>query len=190
MLLSLLYSSISLLNWNNIWVLLFIVTKVCRSATYQKGFRQPHPHCTEDICKSREIANLPKVTQPELRFCSFSFFFNSHLRICTYWYFFIEREKERNINVREKYRLVASCTCPDWGSNSQPRYVPWPGIERATLWLRATLCSNQLSHPARKRCCFGCLTLKCNLFLHLKQLRSLMYRVGRVAKNCKCHTIC
>lgn len=28
----------------------------------------PHPHCTEDVSKSREVADLPKVTQPELRF--------------------------------------------------------------------------------------------------------------------------
>lgn len=28
----------------------------------------PHPHGTEDICKTRETADLPKVTQPKLRF--------------------------------------------------------------------------------------------------------------------------
>ena len=35
-----------------------------------------------------------------------------------------ERERERNIDVREKHQLVASCKCPNWGSNLQPRYVP------------------------------------------------------------------
>ena len=36
-------------------------------------------------------------------------------------YLFLERgegrktERERNINVGEKYQWVASCICPDWG---------------------------------------------------------------------------
>ena len=34
------------------------------------------------------------------------------------------REGEREIDMREKHRAVASCMCPDWGLNSQPRYVP------------------------------------------------------------------
>ena len=38
-----------------------------------------------------------------------------------------EREKEKGeiyINVREKHRLAASRTHPDWGWNLQPRHVP------------------------------------------------------------------
>ena len=35
-----------------------------------------------------------------------------------------DREGEKKINVREKHRLVAFHTDPDWGSNPQPRYVP------------------------------------------------------------------
>ena len=36
-----------------------------------------------------------------------------------------ERGWEReNINVREKYRLVAPHMHPDWGLNPQPRHVP------------------------------------------------------------------
>ena len=31
-----------------------------------------------------------------------------------------ERERERNIDVREKHPLVAPCTCSDWESNPQP----------------------------------------------------------------------
>ena len=53
--------------------------------------------------------------------------FNPHLRTCL----LIserregrEREGERNIDVREKYRRVASCTCPHWGPNPQTRHVP------------------------------------------------------------------
>ena len=38
-----------------------------------------------------------------------------------------EERKEKNINMREKYWLVASCTCPDWGS-----FVPCWGNEFAT----------------------------------------------------------
>ena len=35
----------------------------------------------------------------------------------------------------EKHRRVASCMCPDQGLNLQPRQVPCPGIEPATLCL-------------------------------------------------------
>ena len=36
-----------------------------------------------------------------------------------------ETEKERRgESEREKHQYTASCTCPDWGSNPQPRYVP------------------------------------------------------------------
>ena len=39
-----------------------------------------------------------------------------------------EREgKEKETSMWEKHRLIASCTCPDWGSNPQPRYVPLLG---------------------------------------------------------------
>ena len=38
-------------------------------------------------------------------------------------------ERKRNIDVREKHPLVAFHMCPYWGSNRQPRYVSWPGIE-------------------------------------------------------------
>ena len=31
-----------------------------------------------------------------------------------------ENEREGNINVSEKHRLVASCTHPNWGPNLQP----------------------------------------------------------------------
>ena len=44
-----------------------------------------------------------------------------------------EKEKERDTDVREKHRLVASRMHPDWGLNSQPRHVPRPGIELATF---------------------------------------------------------
>ena len=34
-----------------------------------------------------------------------------------------EKERERNIDVRERHQSVASCMCPDWGLNTQPKYV-------------------------------------------------------------------
>ena len=44
-----------------------------------------------------------------------------------------EKERERNINVREKYGSVASQTRPDQGPNLQSKHVPWVGINTATL---------------------------------------------------------
>ena len=35
-----------------------------------------------------------------------------------------ERERERNIDVRERHRRVASHVCLHWGPNLQPRHVP------------------------------------------------------------------
>ena len=55
------------------------------------------------------------------------------------FYFFLERggrreeKRERNIDVRGKHQLVASCTYPDWGPNPQPRHVPWLGMEPVTF---------------------------------------------------------
>ena len=42
---------------------------------------------------------------------------------------------------REKHRLVTSHTCLNWGSNPKPMYVPWLGIEPATVWYVGQ-CSN------------------------------------------------
>ena len=35
-----------------------------------------------------------------------------------------EKERERDIYVREKLRLVASCKHPNWGPHLRPRRVP------------------------------------------------------------------
>ena len=58
------------------------------------------------------------------------------------------REREGNINVREKYQLVASHMCPDQGSNPQPRYMPDQGLNPRPFWYTGQH-SYQLSHPAR-----------------------------------------
>ena len=67
----------------------------------------------------------------------------------TWGHFFIPfrltgREREKNIDVREKHQLVVSCThlecgdhmCLDQGLNLQPRHVPWLGVEPTTSWLQ------------------------------------------------------
>ena len=52
-----------------------------------------------------------------------------------YW-FWRKRKGERNIDVRQKHWSVASHICPIQGSKPQPKYVPWLGIEPATLVYR------------------------------------------------------
>ena len=47
-----------------------------------------------------------------------------------------ERKGERYMDVREKHQLIVSYTFSDWGSNPQPRHVPWPGIEPSTFQLK------------------------------------------------------
>ena len=60
----------------------------------------------------------------------------------TFFHCSLEREEgreeggERNIDVREKHHVVASCRCSDWGSNPQSRHVPWLGIKPATVQLQ------------------------------------------------------
>ena len=60
----------------------------------------------------------------------------------------VEREKERNIDGKEKHQLVASLMCPDWGLNPQPRHVPWPGLKPMTFQFIGQ-CPNQLSHTSQ-----------------------------------------
>ena len=73
-----------------------------------------------------------------------------------YW-FQRERKGEREILCErencischpEEDQTSNLCMRPNQGSNPQPRYVPWPGIEPATFWCMGR-CSNQLNHLAR-----------------------------------------
>ena len=77
-------------------------------------------------------------------------FFNFHLGICLLiWE--RERERNRNIHMREKHWPVSSHTCPNQGWNPQPRYVTWSGIELielANFWSTGWH-SIPLSHTAR-----------------------------------------
>ena len=66
-----------------------------------------------------------------------------YLFILTWGFFFLlilekeegwGRERERNINMREKHQSVASHSHPNWWSNLQPMYLPWPGIKPVDFW--------------------------------------------------------
>ena len=59
-----------------------------------------------------------------------------------------EEERERNIDVREKYRSLASRIHPRWGPSPQPRHVSWLGIEPVTFQFTGWHC-NQLSHTSQ-----------------------------------------
>ena len=59
-----------------------------------------------------------------------------------------DKERERNIDVREKHQLVVSLTLPDQGPNVQPRHVPWPGIKPVTF-LYAGWCPTNWATPVR-----------------------------------------
>ena len=71
------------------------------------------------------IKSLPNPRPSNFLLCDYllGFFFNPRPRICLL--IDIEREREterqRKTNVREKHRLLASCTHPDRGPNPQPR---------------------------------------------------------------------
>ena len=71
-------------------------------------------------------------------------FYLSFLKI----YLFIFRESERE---GERRRESSMCGClshtPNWGPGEQPRYVPWLGIELATLVCRLPL--NPLNHTSQ-----------------------------------------
>lgn len=45
-----------------------------------------------------------------------------------------EREGERYISVKEKQRLAASSTHPDWAWSLQPGYVQWLGMDSVAFW--------------------------------------------------------
>ena len=79
------------------------------------------------------------------------FFLSFFLFFKDFYNLLLERgeARERNTDVREKHQSVASSTCPDWGPNLQPRYVPWPGIE-LVIFCFVGVCSSQLSHTGQR----------------------------------------
>ena len=115
------------------------------------------------------------------------FFKTSRLRI---WLLILGREegraRGRQVNVREKYQLVASCICPDRGLNSQPSYVPWLEIKPTTFWCTGW-CSNQLSHLAREVNCFlkKLVVVICNV--HTVNFSCSLMGFGRCITSKNCH---
>ena len=77
------------------------------------------------------------------------------------------RERERNIDLRVKHRLVATCMCPNQEPNLQPRHVPWLGIEPATLRFMGQH-SNPLSNTSQGPVMFLIFCLIClNIFAEI-----------------------
>ena len=82
--------------------------------------------------------------------------------LCSFFkrfYLFLERregreeKRERNTDVWEKHRLVASHTHPDWRLNPQPRHVLWLGIKLATSCFAGQCPTNSVS-AIRDLCSF------------------------------------
>ena len=98
----------------------------------------------------------------------------------TYFFFLRERgagrekERERNINVRENHQLVASCMRPDQGWNLQPSYVPWPGIKPATFCFIGW-CLINWATPFRIEHIFGCLCLLREIVKRHQLARRLLF---------------
>ena len=133
-------------------------------------FHAFHPLCCSGSCFPCGIVvdKCPEGDMdeqwPTARSLSFLIFFlYPHLRA---FFFFIslreggrERgsEREKNIDMKEKHRSVASCAPPHWesymprtGPNPQPRSVPCPGREPATFQLRDDAPTNRAT-PAREK---------------------------------------
>ena len=72
-----------------------------------------------------------------LVFNSLSFFFCPHWMI--YFYCFLERARGK---WRERSTSWWTYVFPDWGMNSQPRYVPWPGFKPTTFQVAVTSCQD------------------------------------------------
>ena len=114
------------------------INKIIKKEIYYQHHSAPEPTPTSP-CPSPSphwaSSVLPRSNNsPEsLVIISWLTNFNSYLRICL----LIlrdrgrkvgrekrEREKGRNISVREKHQSVVLPMCPDQGPNPQPRYVP------------------------------------------------------------------
>ena len=79
-------------------------------------------------------------------------FFFSFFLLLTWGYVLLifqrERDRERNIDVREEHWSVASHMHPNQRSNMQPWCVPSPGIKPANFWCTGW-CFHHLGHLAR-----------------------------------------
>ena len=79
-------------------------------------------YVTWDLCiVLRNSGVFKQKTDEDNTYCRLIHFFNPHLRLCLLILGREEgREKERNIDVREKHQLVASHVFPGQGWNPQP----------------------------------------------------------------------
>ena len=66
-----------------------------------------------------------------------------YLFVCLFIYLFIletgevkEKERERNMDMKEKHQSVVSLACPDQEPNLKPRHVPQPEIKQTTFHWR------------------------------------------------------
>ena len=114
--------------------------------------------CSRTVCVLEWLAyftyhNVFKV-HPCCSMCSMCF-----LLTCLFIYLFLERgegrekKRERNMDIREKHRPVASLMCPDQGLNPQCRHASWPGIGPVTLCSGGWRPTNWAT-PARAHCSF------------------------------------
>lgn len=78
-------------------------------------------------------------------------FFNPHPRLCFYWFLEGGREREKNINMTEKHRQVASCILLDRELNPQPKYVPWSGIKPENFCAQDNTPINWTTWPGQKK---------------------------------------
>ena len=76
------------------------------------------------------------------------------------------RERERNINVREKHQSVASCNGPNWGQTLHPRHLPSVGIEPVTFWFVGWY-SDILSHTSQGCLLFHLFVFWCMIYTFL-----------------------
>ena len=130
--------------------------------------------CYQEITSTHNadsIVGLPSKRYEIKEFWIVAIFFKPSPQVMFPWTFETEEGGERETLIHQckrEHQSVASCTCPDRGSNLQPKYVPWRGIESKTLWCMGR-CSNRLCHPVRACSAkiFYCLASFCLYFFGL-----------------------
>lgn len=157
---------ISLYSYNGFTLLIFL----CEWFTLQNKLESPR---RQDWSNMYIFNQLQNPTLPEGKN-------KRHLLNIGEWlknFFFSWREgeterEERNIDMRERYRLVPSCMCPDrvwnWTCNSGPR--PWMGLKPKTIQCVADALTTEPYWPGWLKCfkksyvylCYLLLTLSLN----------------------------
>ena len=143
--------------WNDLdWGLWLVFrTELCKLWCFLSLFRQWASSKAEKEMGSQEKVLKTKVQPENVNLVNFIYvLIYQNILICL---LILEREegreRKKNSNVREKQWLVASDSHPYWGSNLQPRYIPWLGIEPSTFWYVGQ-CSNKLNYTSWGNCEF------------------------------------